>query len=96
MKTTRPAQLETQRALRQIRYLLEGTQPTHSEADTAIRHSLEITANSLEENSNMLEAQRVGLKALNEFLKKPPFHSLRPMQSPPKSTGEGLGRRRKA
>ena len=67
MKTTRPAQLETQRALRQIRYLLESTQPTHSEADTAIRHSLEITANSLEENSNMLEAQRVGLKALNEF-----------------------------
>ena len=85
MKTTRPAQLETQRALRQIRYLLEGTQPTHSEADTAIRHSLEITAHSLEENSNMLEAQRVGLKALNEFLRESPVYSRRPMLSPPET-----------
>jgi len=85
MKTTRPAQLETQRALRQIRYLLESTQPTHSKADTAIRHSLEITANSLEENSNMLEAQRVGLKALNEFLRESPVYSRRPMLSPPET-----------
>jgi hypothetical protein len=84
MKTTRPAQLETQRALRQIRYLLESTQPTHSEADTAIRHSLEITANSLEENSNMLNAQRVGLKALNDYLgltqRLPPPSGLSPQE----------------
>jgi hypothetical protein len=70
MKTTRPAQLETQRALRQIRYLLESTQPTHSQADTAIRHSLEITARSLTENPDMLNAQRVGLEALNYFSKR--------------------------
>jgi len=85
MKTTRPAQLETQRALRQIRYLLESTQPTHSQADTAIRHSLEITANSLKENSDMLEAQRVGLKALNDSLRESPVYSRRPMLSPPET-----------
>jgi len=85
MKTTRLAQLETQRALRQIRYLLEGTQPTRSEADRAIRTALEITANSLEENSDMLEAQRVGLKALNDSLRESPVYSRRPMLSPPET-----------
>ena len=76
---------ETQLALAQIRYLLEGTQPTHSEADTAIRHSLEITANSLEENSDMLEAQRVGLEALNDSLRESLVYSRRPLQSPPET-----------
>jgi len=85
MKTTRLAQLETQRALRQIRYLLEGTQPTRSEADRAIRTALEITANSLEENSDMLEAQRVGLKALNDSLRESLVYSRRPMLSPPET-----------
>jgi hypothetical protein len=81
---------EAKRALAQIRYLLEGTQPTHSEADTAIRNSLEITANSLEENSNMLEAQRVGLKALNEFLKESLVYSRRPQVFPPRNPLRGL------
>ena len=88
MKTTRPAQLETQRALRQIRYLLEGTQPTHSEADTAIRHSLEITANSLEENSDMLEAQRIGLKALNDSLTKNRLFTPSDLCNPPQKAQE--------
>ena len=88
MKTTRPAQLETQRALRQIRYLLESTQPTHSEADTAIRHSLEITANSLEENSNMLEAQRIGLEALNDSLTKNRLFTPADLCNPPQKAQE--------
>jgi len=87
---------EAQLALAQIRYLLEGTQPTHSEADTAIRHSLEITANSLEKNSNMLEAQRVGLKALNEFFGRSLYTPAALWPFPPETTGEGLRRLRKA
>jgi len=78
-------QTQAQLALGEIRYILDSTTPSRSTADQAIRHALEITANSLKENSNMLEAQRVGLKALNEFLRESPVYSRRPMLSPPET-----------
>ena len=74
---------ETQLALAQIHYLLQGTQPTHSEADRAIRKALEITAHTLEKKRNMLEAQKVGLKTLNEFLRKSLPTPSAPCQGPP-------------
>ena len=78
-------QTQAQLALGEIRYILDSTTPSRSTADQAIRHALETTARSLTENPDMLNAQRVGLEALNDFLKKPPFHSLRPMLSPPET-----------
>ena len=76
---------ETQLALAQIRYLLDSTTPSRSTADQAIRHALETTARSLTENPDMLNAQRVGLEALNEFLRESPVYSRRPMLSPPET-----------
>ena len=78
-------QTQTELALNQIRYLLDSTTPSRSTADQAIRHSLEITARSLTENPDMLNAQRVGLEALNEFLRESPVYSRRPMLSPPET-----------
>ena len=65
-------QTQAQLALNQIRYLLDSTTPSRSTTDQAIRHSLEITAQSLTENPDMLNAQRIGLEALNGFLKLSP------------------------
>jgi hypothetical protein len=78
-------QTQTELALNQIRYLLDSTTPSRSTADQAIRHSLEITARSLTENPDMLNAQRIGLEALNEFLRESPVYSRRPMLSPPET-----------
>ena len=78
-------QTQTELALNQIRYLLDSTTPSRSTTDQAIRHSLEITARSLTENPDMLNAQRVGLEALNEFLRESPVYSRRPMLSPPET-----------
>jgi hypothetical protein len=78
-------QTQAQLALNQIRYLLDSTTPSRSTADQAIRHSLEITARSLTENPDMLNAQRIGLEALNEFLRESPVYSRRPMLSPPET-----------
>jgi hypothetical protein len=60
-------QTQAQLALGEIRYILDSTTPSRSTADQAIRHALEITAQSLTENPDMLNAQRIGLEALNEF-----------------------------
>ena len=79
---------ETQLALAQIHYLLQGTQPTHSEADRAIRKALEITAHTLEKKRNMLEAQKVGLKTLNEFLRKSLPTPSAPCQNPTRGARE--------
>ena len=89
-------QTQTELALNQIRYLLDSTTPSRSTTDQAIRHSLEITARSLTENPDMLNAQRIGLEALNEFLRESPVYSRRPLHSPPEAMGERLGRLRKA
>ena len=78
-------QTQTELALNQIRYLLDSTTPSRSTADQAIRHSLEITARSLTENPDMLNAQRFGLEALDEFLRESPVYSRRPMLSPPET-----------
>ena len=78
-------QTQTELALNQIRYLLDSTTPSRSTADQAIRHSLEITARSLTENPDILNAQRIGLEALNEFLRESPVYSRRPMLSPPET-----------
>ena len=78
-------QTQAQLALNQIRYLLDSTTPSRSTADQAIRHSLEITARSLTKNPDMLNAQRIGLEALNEFLRESPVYSRRPMLSPPET-----------
>jgi len=80
---------ETQLALAQIHYLLQGTQPTHSEADRAIRKALEITAHTLEKKRNMLEAQKVGLKTLNESFQRVSEHSLRPLPVSPQRGERG-------
>ena len=78
-------QTQAQLALGEIRYLLDSTTPSRSTADQAIRHALEITARSLTENPDMLNAQRIGLEALNEFLRESPVYSRRPMLSPPET-----------
>ena len=78
-------QTQTELALNQIRYLLDSTTPSRSTADQAIRHALEITARSLTENPDILNAQRIGLEALNEFLRESPVYSRRPMLSPPET-----------
>ena len=89
-------QTQTELALNQIRYLLDSTTPSRSTADQAIRHSLEITARSLTENPDMLNAQRVGLEALNEFFWASPKTPAVLVHSPPETMGERLGRLRKA
>jgi len=76
-------QTQAQLALSEIRYLLDSTTPSRSTADQAIRHSLEITARSLTENPDMLNAQRIGLEALNEFLRESPVYSRRPSSLSP-------------
>ena len=76
-------QTQTELALSEIRYLLDSTTPSRSTADQAIRHSLEITARSLTENPDMLNAQRIGLEALNEFLRESPVYSRRPSSLSP-------------
>jgi len=65
------ATTETATALAAIRYLLEGTTPTHSEADTAIRKALQLTATELEHSGNFLNAQRQGLEFLRKSLTTP-------------------------
>ena len=92
----RTEQTQAQLALGEIRYILDSTTPSRSTADQAIRHALEITARSLTENPDMLNAQRFGLEALNEFLKNRLFTPAALVHSPPGTTGEGLGRLRKA
>ena len=89
-------QTQTELALNQIRYLLDSTTPSRSTADQAIRHSLEITARSLTKNPDMLNAQRVGLEALNEFFWASPKTPAALVHSPPETMGEGLGKLRKA
>ncbi len=81
MNTDPAPALEAQKALGAIRYILEGTQPTHSTADTAIRTALEITAATLEEKPDMLAAQRAGL----EFLSESRFTPAGPLALPPKN-----------
>jgi len=78
-------QTQAQLALGEIRYILDSTTPSRSTADQAIRHALEITARSLTENPDMLNAQRIGLEALNDSLRKSPVYSRRPMLSPPET-----------
>ena len=78
-------QTQAQLALGEIRYILDSTTPSRSTADQTIRHALEITARSLTENPDMLNAQRIGLEALNEFLRESPVYSRRPMLSPPET-----------
>jgi len=78
-------QTQAQLALGEIRYILDSTTPSRSTADQAIRHALEITARLLTENPDMLNAQRIGLEALNEFLRESPVYSRRPMLSPPET-----------
>jgi hypothetical protein len=68
----RTEQTQAQLALGEIRYILDSTTPSRSTADQAIRHALEITARSLTENPDMLNAQRVGLEALNGFFRSSP------------------------
>ena len=63
-------QTQAQLALGEIRYILDSTTPSRSTADQAIRHALETTARSLTENPDMLNAQRIGLEALNDSLTK--------------------------
>jgi len=68
-----PAAATTEKAtaLAAIRYLLEGTTPTQSEADTAIRKALQLTATELEHSGNFLNAQRQGLDFLRKSLPTP-------------------------
>jgi hypothetical protein len=73
---------ETQRALTQIRYLLEGTAPTQSEADTAIRKALTLTATELEHSGNFLNAQKQGLDFLRKSLPTPAAPCLSPPRLP--------------
>ena len=82
-------QTQTELALNQIRYLLDSTTPSRSTTDQAIRHSLEITARSLTENPDMLNAQRVGLEALNEFFWASPSTPAAPQVFPPRNHGRG-------
>lgn len=74
------ANTETATALAAIRYLLEGTAPTQSAADTAIRKALTLTATELEHSGNFLNAQRQGL----EFLRKSLSTPRRPRFFPPR------------
>jgi hypothetical protein len=62
---------ETATALAAIRYLLEGTAPTASEADTAIRKALQLTATELEQSGNFLHAQKKALEFLRATLSTP-------------------------
>jgi hypothetical protein len=80
-------QTQAQLALNQIRYLLDSTTPSRSTADQAIRHALEITARSLTKNPDMLNAQRVGLKALNDFLTESDDKLPPPSSFPPRNHG---------
>ena len=80
-------QTQTELALNQIRYLLDSTTPSRSTTDQAIRHSLEITARSLTENPDMLNAQRVGLEALNEFSTESDDRLPSPSSFPPRNHG---------
>jgi len=74
------ANTETATALAAIRYLLEGTAPTASEADTAIREALRLTATELEHSGNFLNAQRQGLDFLRKSLTTPAAPRLSPPQ----------------
>lgn len=91
MSPTAAATTETATALAAIRYLLEGTAPTQSEADTAIRKALTLTATELEHSGNFLNAQRQGLDFLRKYLSTPAA----PHLSPPKGASKpfrGLSR----
>lgn len=80
--STQTAELEAQKALAEIYYILNGTEPTDTEADTAIRKALELTAATLERTSNMLTAQRAGLESLRKSLPTPASPVPFPPQKP--------------
>jgi hypothetical protein len=79
---TETAAREADTALAAIAYLLEGTAPTQSEADTAIRKALTLTATELEHSGNFLNAQRQGLDFLRKSLTTPAAPRLFPPRLP--------------